>query len=249
MKIHIVGKDERLRVCAALLEEKPPRGHGAIKLLPIPVSKDGKCINGTDKSFSELAKECEVGEIVVAFSAHPQLRKCVLEEGAILIDPELDGAFVSANANLTAIGALGRILTEERAAPCQLKFGIIGYGRIGQALVRLLMFVGASVRVFTSKEELRRDLQMLGISGVDSCNLTENLSSLSDLDLLINTAPAPLLTDGCAEMLENTRVIELASGKNLPPSIPHEIWSSIPANMYPRSAGEELYRSIMRMLT
>ena len=249
MKIHVVGKDERTRLSALLLEENPPQNLAAIKLLPIPVSRDGRTVNGTEKCFSELFDECSAGEVVVAYGAPRELCDAVVRAGAILLDPERDEEYVGANARLTAIGALGRILTEERCAPCQLSVGVIGYGRIGQCMVRYLMFLGASVRVFTSKGELRRDLAMLGVSGVDSCTLSERTDALGGLDILINTAPAPLLPESAAEILGKTRVIELASGKNIPDKIPHEIWASIPANMYPVSAGRELYSSIMRMLT
>lgn len=248
MKIHIIGKDERLKVCAALLEEKPPPKQASIMLLPIPVSRDGEHITGTEKNFSELLNDCEPGEALVAYAAPKKLRELASEKGALLLDPERDEEYVAANALLTAIGTLGRILTEERRAPCQLSIGVIGYGRIGQSLVRLLMFLGAEVKVFTSKAELRRDLQMLGISGVDSCALSENYGALLDLDILINTAPVTLLAENAAKALSHTRVIELASGKNIPDAIPHEIWSAIPANMYPVSAARELYASVVRML-
>ena len=248
MKIHIIGNDERLKTCAALLEEKPPPKQTSVMLLPIPVSRDGVHITGTEKDFAQLLHECDPGEAIVAYAAPRILRELASEKGALLLDPEKDEEYVMANARLTAIGTLGRLLTEERCSPCQLSIGVIGYGRIGQSLVRLLMFLGSEVKVFTSKTELRRDLQMLGVCGVDSCALSEECTELSDLDVLINTAPVKLLAQNTAKALSHTRVIELASGKNIPESIPHEIWSSLPANMYPVSAARELYASILRML-
>ena len=248
MKIHIVGKDERLKVCAALLESNGGLNIPAIRLLPIPVSRDGVSINGTGKEFDEFFSDTSAGDVIVAYSAPRRVRELASERGAVLLDPERDEEYLVANARLTAMGALGRILTEERSAPCQLSVGVIGYGRIGQCIVRYLMFLGARVRVFTSRAELRRDLQMLGICGVDSCSLSENASALLGLDILLNTAPVSLLTPSFAQALEGTRVIELASGKNIPDTIAHEIWSAIPAQVYPKSAGAALYDSIVRML-
>ena len=249
MKIHIVGADERLKVCAALLEKAPPRGIESIRLLPIPASRDGLTVTGTKETVEEIAKDFGAGEAVVAYGANAEMRSIFAERGVLLLDPSRDEKYISANAELTAVGAIGRILTEERAAPCQLSVGVIGYGRIGSHLVRCLMFLGATVRVFTSKSELRRDLQMLGVSGVDSCSLSDGvLENLGGLDLLINTAPASLLPDEAASVLEKTRVIELASGKNLPEGIKSESWQSVPAAMYPESAGRELYLSVIRML-
>ena len=112
MRIHIVGKDERLRVCAALLEEKPPDSQVSVMLLPIPVSRDGENITGTGKSFETVLGELEPGCAVVAYGAPKELRDIVLKKGGLLLDPECDAEYVLANAELTAVGALGRVLNE-----------------------------------------------------------------------------------------------------------------------------------------
>lgn len=249
MRIHIVGADERLKICAALLEKNPPRAVRDIWLLPIPVTRDGICAAGTGIRLDEITDGVEAKDAVVAYGAEAALREQIVSRSALLVDPSRDEEYISANAYLTAVGAIGRILTEESAAPCQLSVGVIGYGRIGKHLVRTLLFLGATVRVFTSKSTLRSDLALLGVTGVDSCSLSDGApDAFSGLDILINTAPAALIPSGAESALKNTRVIELASGKNLPESILCESWRSVPAAMYPESAGHELYLSVMRML-
>ena len=91
---------------------------------------------------------------------------------------------------------------------------------------------------------------MLGVSGVDSLSIDSSLTSerLSSLDILINTAPARLIGERAAEALSSVRVIELASGDNIPEGINVERLASVPAIMYPASAGAALARSVLRML-
>ena len=160
----------------------------------------------------------------------------------------LDEDYIMENAHLTAIGTAARLLENGSAAPSDMKVGIIGYGRIGEKLTHILMFLGASVKVFTSKSELRRRLCMLGISAVDYNSEDEMTLAFADLDILINTAPARLISEESAKVLSEKRVIELASGENLPRCLTFERMASIPAVTFPKSAGKAIARSVDRAL-
>ena len=76
------------------------------------------------------------------------------------------------------------------------------------------MFLGASVKVFTSKSELRRRLCMLGISAVDYNSEEEMTLAFADLDILINTAPARLISEESAKVLSEKRVIGYHAFRN-----------------------------------
>ena len=116
-------------------------------------------------------------------------------------------------------------------------------------LVELLAYLGAKIRVFTSKTELARELSMLGISGLDSLSIEgDGRDAFLGLDILINTAPAMLVPPEARNTLSGARVIELASGVNFPDGITYERFASIPALMYPRSAGIALGRAAERLL-
>ncbi len=247
MNVHTLGLDARLRFCAELLMESPPADIADIFILPIPSSRDGVTVNGSARTIESVILGCGAGDVVVGYGVPQAARALASENGVMIVDVSFDDGFLEENAYLTAVGTVGRILSEERCAPCGLSIGIIGYGRIGQHLTRILMFLGARVKIFTTKSELRRDLQMLGVSCVPSSRICGG-EELSELSILINTAPAALIPPQAAGELAHTRVIDLASGKNLPDSIPHESFPSVPALMYPKSAGAALYNSIMRML-
>ena len=145
---------------------------------------------------------------------------------------------------MTVHGALVRILASQKRSPADLRFGIIGYGRIGRRLAELLTFLGADVTVFTSRIRLREDLGRLGIRAV--CNYELPLlrdggggleNPLSALDILINCAPARVLSEEDAQYLSGASVFELASGDNIPENIPYLPLPALPAKMFPESAG------------
>ena len=135
------------------------------------------------------------------------------ERGAHIYDAGLDEAFLVENAEVTARGALGRILCELPRDISEQKIALVGYGRIGQRLTRLLLFLGASVTVYTRREQTRLELAMSGVSA----ELLREECELSGFDMIINTAPARIMSEESARRLAlDTRIFDLASGNNFP---------------------------------
>lgn len=250
MNIHTYGADARLAYCREYLFKERMNSAESIALLPIPTSKDGKTLNGGRENLEEIVSELALYDVVAGYDIPKSLRLALCDMGVAVVDVCRDEEYLQQNAELTAVGTVGRILNEEKAAPCDLSIGIIGYGRIGQRLLRLLMFLSCKVTVFTSKSEVRRELSMLGLSGADSLSLgdPEAVEKLAALDILINTAPVSLLGNGQRERLSRARIIELASGDNFPEGLSVERFASVPAFMYPKSAGIALGMSVIRML-
>ena len=251
MNIHTYGADARLNYCREYLLTKRIHSVGNVVLLPIPSAKGGKLVKlGSESEFEQMCSRLNAGDVVVGYELPREIRATLMSLGAICVDVSGDEEYLKENADLTAIGTLGRLLTEEVAAPADMKVGIIGYGRIGERLVHLLLFLGAKVTVFTSKSGLLENLCMLGVSGADSLSINspDALDKLQGLDILINTAPARLISDAAAKRIASARVIELASGENFPKEISCERFSSVPSYMYPKSAGVVLGKAVLRML-
>ena len=153
-----------------------------------------------------------------------------------------DEDFLLENAELTALAALGIYLTSTKRSMRDTKVGIVGYGRIGKKLTNLFLYLGATLRVFTSREGTRLDLCEWGVATAKSTKDAD----LSGLDLLINTAPAAIFDKEIIPA--GLRIIDLASGDNFPGISGVEKYPSVPAKMFPDSAGRVWGRAIERYL-
>ncbi len=250
MNINTYGNDERLKFCREYIYKQPIKFFSDIALLPIPTTKDGVTLNGVTESIDDICRALKPGDAAVGYGLPRSMREGLSAAGALAVDISLDEEFLTDNARLTAEGTIGRILSEEKKAPRDMKIGIIGYGRIGKCLLNLLLFLGADVIVFTSKSETRLELCAVGVSAVDTsiADFDDFIKSFQGIDILINTAPSKIIPNGSASSLAKTRIIELASGDNMPDGVKYEKFSSVPALMYPESAGFVLGAAVIRML-
>ncbi len=238
MNIEIFGESERQRSAKKILSEERC-GVESIKLLPIPTSKDGVYITGTEILLKDFSSGLKKGDFVIAYGLTESLRNEVLSKGALCYDAANDEDFLFENAYITALGTLGYILTTAKRIPSDMKFGIIGYGRIGSCLTRLLLFLGAGVKIFSSKKLTRIELGLYGIDTPDIEVSDFCDKNVSGLDFLLNTAPTNLSYLFPEKRVpEGMRVIDLASGDSFPGVFGVEYLPSLPNRMYPVSAGE-----------
>lgn len=236
MEIRTFGRGERLEACARELALAMGGGEcetSRLFVLPIPSTVDGKIITGTENRFSEALGEVGTGDAVAGYSIPENIKSELCERGARVYDASLDEKFLLRNAEVTARGALGYILTEFKKDIADLSIGIIGYGRIGACLLRYLLSLGASVTLYTTRESVAMELCSLGVRA------SVAFEGLSELDLVVNTAPARLLKDAeVREALSHGRIFDLASGKVFEETEGVTKLSSIPGKFYPLSAGK-----------
>lgn len=249
MKIENYGVSPRCEWAMRRLVRHPWRCEGEIGrilLLPIPTSRDGEHITGTDRLLGLCLSGLMPGELVVGYGISERDEALILSQNARLLDVAKDEVFQTENARLTALGTLGHVLTTNARAPDGLKIGVVGHGRIGSALVRLLLMHGAAVTVYTSSEVSQIELGALGIPTVYMPRGSEIIPNTDALDLIINTAPTPLGKTFGTAVPRGQRVIELASGNNFEGVFGVERLMSIPDKMYPRSAGDAYFEAIIR---
>ena len=98
------------------------------------------------------------------------------------------------------------------------------------------------MRVFTSREDTRLDLCESGVAA----SVSGRDCDLSGLDILFNTAPAVIFEKD--KIPEDLRIIDLASGDNFIGTAGVEKYPSIPAKMFPSSAGRVWGRTLERYL-
>ena len=213
-----------------------------IILLPIPSTKDKHTILNTNVYINEVLDEIYEGTVVSCYGLPETFSRSMEERGALVVDLLLDEEFLLENADLTALSALGIFLGSAGRSPRDVNVGVVGYGRIGKRLTSLFLYLGAKVRVFTSRENTRLELCEWGVASAVSASDAD----LSGLNILINTAPATIFTK--ESIPEGLRIIELASGENFAGIPGVEKYPSVPARMFPYSAGKTWGRAIERHL-
>ena len=211
-------------------------------LLPIPSTRDKCTITNTKVYINEVLDKIDGKTVITGYGLPKDFLSAARERDCAVLDLSCDEEFLLANAVLTAVCALGIILGTTKQAPSDMRVGIVGYGRIGKRLTDLFLYLGAFVRVFSSRQDTRVDLGACGVSS----EISREDADLSGLDVLINTAPARIFD--VYSIPEELRIIDLASGDNFPGLSTVETYPSIPARMFPKSAGKEWGRAIERYI-
>ncbi len=248
------GSDARLEFAKKALAGLESDTVNELTLLPIPSTVDGVTVFKSGENLYDLLSRLDEHSVVVGYNLPRGFIDIADEFGIKALELSWDEEFLVENARLTAVGALAKILCSEIKSPAELSIGIIGFGRIGKELSKLLVFLGASLSLFTSKEFAPSELCALGLCGVSVLpyrELTEEENcrkSFDGLDLLINTAPNKIIAGGAAGFENKPRLIELASGDNFPSGIEYERLAALPAKMYPESAGKAIANSLMRFI-
>ena len=243
MKIITFGGGGRVEECARILADRLPLDESARAIiLPIPSARDKRYITGTDLPISDIFPLLAPSTLVVGYSIPEQIAVRAEQASAVVYDAALDEDFLLANAELTARGAVGYILTHSVRDISEMTFGVVGYGRIGMRLIRLLLLLGGKITLFTRSIKTATEVGEMGICA----RVLDGNCDIGGVDMLINTAPARLID---IDMLDpETEIIELASGNNFDPSDRITRLMSIPDRYYPRTAGRLYAEGALRRL-
>lgn len=161
--------------------------------------------------------------------------------------------FCRENALITAEGALSLIINSTDTTLYSMRVAVLGYGRIGQRLTRMLLAMGATVKVFTSADE---ELSLAHTAGISACHLWQR-EKMDIFHTLVNTVPLRHVVD--ADTLEklspNVYILDLASGENNVNwsrmhalSLKGEKGGSLPQRISPVSAALAVKKAIFRHL-
>ena len=225
---YCAGSSRALYYAAAFLMEEgaifvPCPDHTVTHLLlPIPsFEADGSIKGGGDLSdiLSALPKT------VTVIGGNPQRPDLAEYETVDLLE---DPWYLARNANLTAYCALELALAKLPVTLEKCPVLVIGWGRIGKCLAKLLQGLGACVTVAARKESHRVMIEALGYK---SCPI-ESIHT-EQYRLIINTVPAMILPSVPGTGLK----IDLAS---TPGMAGRDVVQAkgLPALLAPESSGE-----------
>ena len=169
---------------------------------------------------------------------HPALK------GYPVLDLLTDAGYLAQNAAITAKCALRAAAPKLTAVLPECPTLVIGWGRIGKCLSKLLRGLGAQVTVAARKASDRAILAALGYSSIDIGDIPALLPTVR---LLFNTAPEKVLSGkqlaGCRHCVK----IDLASKPGL--EGPDVITArGLPGRYTPESSGKLIAETVLRLI-
>ncbi len=160
--------------------------------------------------YSEINNEMEIlfpeKQKIICGMLDKKTERISEEKNWILYRPLQDEEYLSENAKLTAEGAINAAMNKLPIAIRDAKCLVIGYGRIGKELTRLLRSFGADVTVAARRPESRKE------AGENSIDIYKTRSVIPKSDLILNTVPNSTISESGLLLIKNTSFLfELAS--------------------------------------
>lgn len=229
-----------------------------VLVLPLPYKdKDGYINTKLSKIRVSLLDIMELIEDIkpwfVLGKADEEFKSIAIEKEIQYMDIIQNESFSILNAIPSAEGAIQRAMEKTNVTIHGSRVLVLGYGRIGKSLSRMLKGIGAKVLVEARRE---KDLAWIIENGYEAINLEDIDTVLAYQDIIFNTIPS-LILDAQKLCLINkeTVIIDLASH---PGGVDFQVASKLgikaslelglPGIVAPRTAARTIYRVIMNSL-
>ena len=225
-------------------------------IFPLPSVRTDRSINTPFSDNSIILNEEEISALIkkpvfVAMrdkflKAYPQL------ENGRVFDYSAKEEFSILNALPTAEGAVECAMNKYEGTISGSKCLVVGFGRIGKILAKILSSLDAEVTVSARKQE---DFAYIKALGYKSRN-TEQMTSVRGYDLVFNTVPHMIFDRSLLMNTDrNTIIIDLAS---LPGGVDFEAARrfgtdairalSLPGKCAPKAAGEIIKSTVFNII-
>ena len=183
-----------------------------IVLGPLPLSSNGEFVN---TPFSEEKVQIEEvineigGKTFIAGSIKQEVYEMAEEKDITVLDIIKREELAVLNAISTAEGAIQIAINETPKNLHGNNVLVLGFGRIGKVLSKMLDGIGARVACEARKTT---DLAWIKAYGYEPINLIELKENLNRFDIIINTIPYVVLDkDMLGQVKEDALIIDLAS--------------------------------------
>ena len=254
----ILGNDLKMKECKNYLESL---GYTAVNasgncldqirnyrniILPLPTETEGK-ISGTDITIAALADAASDEQNIF----YGNLNDNPFGDNGFWYYN--DNEFVEYNAVLTAQGAMKIILDNVQMLINDVRIAVLGFGKCGKAICKLLIRNENNPDVFTRDSSSKIDVLS---SGYRHKNILEINDAIYEYDIVINTIPFNIIsTQAIKKLTAGNIYIEIASRPfgfdvfSVDLSAFRYInASSLPGRLTPISAGRNIAQTIVRMI-
>lgn len=256
--VFLYGFDKDIRLDALEFDRDKDFALSAdIVILPIPVTFDGVTINSPYSKNPMTVEEFLYGinpsALVFGGQIQPNLQKA-FEENQIAYRDYLKREELSIkNAVPTAEGAIEIAIAETPITIHGSKSLVLGYGKIGKILSKMLFGLGAQTYVEARKYA---DLAMIEGHGYEPLDLYNLKDRINEFDIIFNTVPSLILDrDVLSNVKKDALIIDLASkpggvdfdaAKELGLRV---IWAlSLPGKVAPVTSGAIIKDTIMNII-
>ena len=226
-------------------------------ILPAPAEKGGLLyapLGLESPPMEEVLAALWPGAPVVGGRFSGESVRAALRHGLRIEDVLRRPDYLIPNAAITAEGALGELLRESERTLLGSRCLVTGWGRIAKPMALRLSALGAKVTVAARARADRAEAEALGLAALDYGAL-EGIAG--ELDFLVNTVPARVLTDAVLCCLPGEALLlELASPPGgfdalLAKNIGLRVLSApgLPGRSAPRSAAMLMRKTVEQILT
>lgn len=201
----------------------------------------------------ELLSRLSKGTLLFVGIAKPPLKRLAVKLGLRLIEVmEIDEVAIL-NSIPSAEGAVQLAMSKLPITIHGSRAWVLGFGRTGQTLSRLLAAMGAKTTVVArSPSQLARAYEM----GLGTCTFKDLKKIAREVDVIFNTVPALVLDRDILELLPvNVLIIDLASapgGTDFEHArklgIEAILAPGLPGKVAPKTAGKILSQTVPRLL-
>ena len=180
---------------------------------PIPCSHNGNALNvpfhNAPVYVEELFRIIKPHQLFLAGIIKPELLQLASKYSIHMIDILTREELLVRNAIPTAEGAIKIAIEETDITLHNNQMYVIGYGRVGRVLAKMLDGLGAKVVVVVNKSE---SAALAETNGIKSIFFDDLEKSLKHADVIFNTVPTILLdSNNMKHIRKDTLIIDLAS--------------------------------------
>ncbi len=201
---------------------------------------------------AELLESVKTGAILLIGKSNRYLNGLSRKYGVRLIEFRERDDFATLNSVPSAEGAIQMAMEQTLFTICGAQVLVLGFGRTGTTLARMLHGIGAHTLVAARGAATLARIEAAGYTAVDISRLSEDLA---EVDLVFNTVPALILNEECLAANRKMVVIDLASApggtdfaacKRL--GIKALLAPGLPGKVAPVTAGKIVASVILRIL-